>query len=205
MSDREAFLWALAANEYDKQTRLVYADWLDERGEHEEADRQRKWPRGKESLDRSCQEHNTSERLRCPRCGNRCTVANTNLLRAEAEWLATGAFDTRRPPAWAVEAARAGELQWACDNCIREGRALEGHPALQTWCDYNPYFAFIDTELRCEDCQEQFVFAATEQRYWYETLKFWVQSRPKQCIPCRRARRARRRAAREQQEGRRQK
>jgi hypothetical protein len=45
------------------------------------------------------------------------------------------------------------------------------------------------------DCGQRFVFAAAEQRFWYETLQFWVQSRPKRCIPCRRARRARRRSS----------
>src|SRR5262249_30172882 len=136
------------------------------------------------------------DKLLCPCCGKHRSIADTNLLRAEADWLATGAFDTRRSPGWSVEAARAGKLQWACGHCIRAGRALEWHPALQTWCDYNPYFDFIDTELRCEDCGQPFVFTAAEQRYWYETLKFWVQSRPKQCVVCRRARRARRRAGR---------
>lgn len=140
------------------------------------------------------------DKLRCPVCGKPRPVADTNLLRAEADWLATGAYDTRRAPGWSVEEARAGELQWACNHCIRAGRALEGHPAVQTWCDYNPYFAFIDAELRCEDCGQQFIFTATEQQYWYETLKFWVQSRPKQCLQCRRARRARSRAAREEQQ-----
>ena len=144
------------------------------------------------------------EGLVCPCCGRRRAVADTPLLRAEAEWLATGAFDTRRPPGWSVEEARAGQCQWACAPCIKAGRALEGHPALQTWCDYSPYFAFFDTELRCTDCGQSFVFAASEQRFWYETLKFWVQSRPKQCVPCRRARRARSQAAREEQMRRRQ-
>ena len=138
-------------------------------------------------------------KLQCPCCGKPRPVAGTTLLRAEAEWLATGAFDARRPPGWSVEAARAGQLQWACSHCIDAGLALEGHPALQTWCDYNPYFAFIDAKLACEDCGQSFVFPAAEQRHWYETLKFWVQSRPKQCLPCRRIRRARRREAREEQ------
>jgi len=44
---REAFVKALEANEDDAVTRAVYADWLEERGEHEEADRQRKWPAAK--------------------------------------------------------------------------------------------------------------------------------------------------------------
>ena len=38
--------------------RLVFADWLDENGEHEEADRQRKWPAAKAWLVRLCRGHN---------------------------------------------------------------------------------------------------------------------------------------------------
>lgn len=137
------------------------------------------------------------DKLLCPCCGMPRPVADTPLLRAEAEWRATGAIDTRRAPGWSVEAAQARDLQWACDRCIHAGRALLGHPAVQTWCDFNPYFAFIDVKVPCEDCGEAFIFSGAEQQHWYETLKFWVQSRPKQCLVCRRARRARRREARE--------
>ena len=56
----DAFLKALADNEDDTPTRLVYADWLDEQGEHEEADRQRKWPAAKEWLVQFCKENSTS-------------------------------------------------------------------------------------------------------------------------------------------------
>jgi uncharacterized protein (TIGR02996 family) len=59
----EAFLKALADNEDDLTTRLVYADWLDEHGEHEEADRQRKWPAAKEWLVRFCQRNNPPDDL----------------------------------------------------------------------------------------------------------------------------------------------
>ncbi|WP_420841919.1 zinc-ribbon domain containing protein [Fimbriiglobus ruber] len=51
----------------------------------------------------------------------------------------------------------------------------------------------------CEDCKQPFVFTASEQQFWYETLKFWVQSHPKQCISCRRVRRAKRSTARDEQ------
>jgi uncharacterized protein (TIGR02996 family) len=50
VNERGAFLKLLAENEDDATTRLVYADWLDDHGEHEEADRQRKWPAAKEWL-----------------------------------------------------------------------------------------------------------------------------------------------------------
>lgn len=44
MDDRHAFLNAIAAASWDDElVRGVYADWLDEQGEHEEADRQRKY------------------------------------------------------------------------------------------------------------------------------------------------------------------
>jgi uncharacterized protein (TIGR02996 family) len=44
VSEREAFLAAIQAAAWDDELpRLVYADWLDEHGEHEEADRQRKY------------------------------------------------------------------------------------------------------------------------------------------------------------------
>jgi uncharacterized protein (TIGR02996 family) len=58
---QNAFLKALAENEDDTPTRLVYADWLDEQGEHEEADRQRKWPAAKEWLVLFCRDHNSDE------------------------------------------------------------------------------------------------------------------------------------------------
>ena len=44
MDDRQAFLNAIAAAPWDDEApRAVYADWLDERGEYDEADRQRKY------------------------------------------------------------------------------------------------------------------------------------------------------------------
>ena len=44
MTERDAFLAAIDATAWDDELpRLVYADWLDERGEPEEADRQRKY------------------------------------------------------------------------------------------------------------------------------------------------------------------
>lgn len=42
-SEREGFLRAIAANPDDHLKREIYADYLDDRGEVEEADRMRKW------------------------------------------------------------------------------------------------------------------------------------------------------------------
>jgi uncharacterized protein (TIGR02996 family) len=58
VNEQDKFLKALTANEDDTTTRMVYADWLDDHGEHEEADRQRKWPAAKAWLVRFCRDHN---------------------------------------------------------------------------------------------------------------------------------------------------
>jgi uncharacterized protein (TIGR02996 family) len=58
VSEHDAFLTALAEDEDDTTTRLVYADWLDDHGAHEEADRQRRWTPAKAWLVRFCQENN---------------------------------------------------------------------------------------------------------------------------------------------------
>ena len=92
-------------------------------------------------------------------------------------------------PGWTVRAARDERLQWACQRCLQSGRALSASPRLQTFLDYPPYLAYYDLEHRCSDCSNSFIFGRFEQRYWYETLKFWVQSVPKQCPACRRRRR----------------
>jgi uncharacterized protein (TIGR02996 family) len=59
--ERDAFLKALAENEDDHFTRGVYTDWLDENGEHEEAERQRQWPAAKAWLVKFCKDHNPPE------------------------------------------------------------------------------------------------------------------------------------------------
>src|SRR5262245_9445707 len=63
MSERDAFLKVLSENEDDTTARLVFADWLDEHGEHEEADRHRKWPAAKQWLVRLCQFNNPADDL----------------------------------------------------------------------------------------------------------------------------------------------
>jgi uncharacterized protein (TIGR02996 family) len=63
VNHQQAFLQALAENEDDTTTRLIYADWLDEQGQHEEADRQRKWLPAKEWLVQFCRNHPRDEDL----------------------------------------------------------------------------------------------------------------------------------------------
>jgi uncharacterized protein (TIGR02996 family) len=63
VSERDAFLRALAENEDDTTVRLVYSDFLDDHGEHEEADRQRKWPAATEWLVRFGKENSRYEEI----------------------------------------------------------------------------------------------------------------------------------------------
>lgn len=65
MTEREVFLKMLAENEDDTAARLVYADWLDDHGEHEEADLQRKWPAAKEWLVRFGKENSHYQEISC--------------------------------------------------------------------------------------------------------------------------------------------
>lgn len=81
--------------------------------------------------------------------------------------------------------------RWACNECIETGRAIAAQPWLQTFCDHKPYLAYFDQTYFCKDCRTEFVFSGKEQQYWYEELKFWVQSFPLRCLPCRRKRRER--------------
>lgn len=53
MADREAFLAAIAEAPMDNVRRCIYADWLDERGEVEEATRQREWVQAFEHLSKN--------------------------------------------------------------------------------------------------------------------------------------------------------
>jgi uncharacterized protein (TIGR02996 family) len=47
LNNAAAFITALEENEDDEATRLIYADWLEEQGQYEEAQRQRKWTAAK--------------------------------------------------------------------------------------------------------------------------------------------------------------
>ena len=48
-----------------------------------------------------------------------------------------------------------------------------------------PRHWYVDATLRCARCSQSFVFSADQQRFWYEQLRFWVDSRAKHCTSCR--------------------
>lgn len=57
MNERDKFLNALQDNEDDIAVRMAFADWLDDTGEHEEADRHRKWSASKAWIILFCEDH----------------------------------------------------------------------------------------------------------------------------------------------------
>lgn len=128
--------------------------------------------------------------VKCPCCGkDRNVRQNTPLLNLESILRREQKDPWQRSLGWSVEEARRGKLQWACSPCIVASRAIEAKPWLQKFCDFLPYFAYYDVELICACCERLFKFDAREQQFWYEELKFWVQSRPKHCVTCRKLRR----------------
>jgi hypothetical protein len=96
-----------------------------------------------------------------------------------------------------------GFYQWACDDCLDNGRALRADPRKQfytfkyPWDTAQPFFAYFDRNRTCEACGEEFVFTKEEQQYWYEQLQFVVYSVPNQCPACRKERRQKRNLNRE--------
>jgi len=93
----------------------------------------------------------------------------------------------------------APNMQWACSECLKSGRAIAAKPARQTYCDCWPYLAYFDQTHHCVECGMSFIFSKEEQRYWYEELGFWVQSRPVRCRKCRAEKRKRAKSNRDLQ------
>ena len=101
-------------------------------------------------------------------------------------------------PAWFENCGRShkkpdyDKLNWACDFCLERGHALLANPQKQRYCDHWPHYAYRDRKHPCSDCGESFMVEAWEQKFWYETLRFWVQSFPKCCKSCYKKREIRR-------------
>lgn len=70
--------------------------------------------------------------------------------------------------------------------------AVAGDPTRQNFCPlcHTPYYYFLDKERSCVQCGGSFVFSAKEQKYWYESLKFYLDSVAIRCASCRRQRRS---------------
>jgi hypothetical protein len=75
-------------------------------------------------------------------------------------------------------------FEWACDNCLKDKKAILANPLSQNSAWY-PYLAYFDSKLICRNCNTDFTFFKEEKKRWYETLKFWIDSVPVNCLPCR--------------------
>jgi hypothetical protein len=67
--------------------------------------------------------------------------------------------------------------------------AVRGDVRRQVFCSacHEVKYFFLD-ETR--ECMQSFTFSGTEQKYWYETLRFNFNSVPIRCVRCRRQRRS---------------
>jgi hypothetical protein len=76
-------------------------------------------------------------------------------------------------------------FEWACDACLKNGKAITASPQLQTTAG-DPNMAYYDTSIKCRTCSSDFLFTKEEKKYWYEQLKFWTECTAVNCLPCRR-------------------
>lgn len=70
--------------------------------------------------------------------------------------------------------------------------AVRGDIRRQAYCPmcHVPRFFYVDEPRTCVQCSTPFVFTAAEQKFWYETLRFWADSTAIRCVDCRRRQRS---------------
>jgi rubrerythrin len=128
----------------------------------------------------------------CPSCKKERDVdAQDGLRRAEAAWSSRAAM--REGGMRDLALASRPNWFWACDACLRSGRALSANVDRQHLGLGTPFAAYVDRPFRCEDCGVDSLFSAQEQAYWFETLGFLIWVYPKQCPSCRANRRIQKR------------
>ena len=69
--------------------------------------------------------------------------------------------------------------------------AIRGNVLQQQFCPmcHVPRYFYVDQHKTCVQCGLPFVFSAAEQKYWFETLHFYIDSVAVRCRSCRRRRR----------------
>lgn len=140
----------------------------------------------------------------CPSCGHpRCVDNQRGLLDAERAWYyrefalhpsPTNPFHPLQDGMRKLAIRGSDRWFWACDSCLRSGRALAANVVRQNLALGTPFAAYVDRPFVCEDCLKPSVFDAGEQRHWFETLGFLIWVYPKQCAECRAVRRRRKRS-----------
>jgi len=83
---------------------------------------------------------------------------------------------------------RRGHWRLSRDRIFPE-TVLAANTEKQNYALY-PRKYYVDVERICRTCDRPFLFFAREQRYWFETLRFFVDADCVFCPECRRASRA---------------
>lgn len=73
--------------------------------------------------------------------------------------------------------------QYKIESCFPE-TAIKADTSKQNYATY-PIKLYVDIEKKCIQCDRWFIFFAQEQKYWFETLKFYVDADCVKCIDCR--------------------
>lgn len=68
--------------------------------------------------------------------------------------------------------------------------AVRANPRIQVSWGGVPLYYYVDETRSCVQCQQDFVFRAREQKYWYESLQFPIANKAIRCLRCRRRRRS---------------
>ncbi len=72
-------------------------------------------------------------------------------------------------------------------NSQKGVKPLAGDPSRQNTGGFAPeFFAYWDQKKRCTHCGASYLFTASEQKFWYEELRFYTRSEPTGCPDCRR-------------------
>lgn len=77
-----------------------------------------------------------------------------------------------------------GSFDWACDLCLSSKKAIKANPGLQNYC-WSPHYAYFNSHLICRNCDTPFIFSIKEKQFWFEEIKFWIDSAPVNCLNCR--------------------
>ena len=69
-------------------------------------------------------------------------------------------------------------------TCFDFDSAIKADTSRQDF-SVEPRYWYVDATIRCDRCKKDFLFSADEQRFWYEELRFYVDSFARQCPACR--------------------
>jgi len=84
----------------------------------------------------------------------------------------------------AEEQIRQGFWHLRIEETMFPGSVLIARTELQN-CTISPRQYYVDLVRTCRRCARRFIFFAKEQRYWFETLKFFVEADCVLCPECR--------------------